>query len=123
MSGAMSATGRRGMEAAAGVLALTLGLAIAWVDSRPRWDDTGITAGALFLSAAAVTLASPRRPWLLGLLAGFGIWCEFVRNAVAAGHVSLLSLAIVPLIPLVFPMAGAYGGYLVRRAARSQRVV
>ena len=29
--------------------AATLGMAIAWVDSRPNWDDTGITAGTLFL--------------------------------------------------------------------------
>jgi hypothetical protein len=32
-----------------GGLALMAGAAIAWVDSRPSWDDTGITAGALFL--------------------------------------------------------------------------
>jgi hypothetical protein len=32
-----------------GGLALVAGAAIAWVDSRPNWDDTGITVGALFL--------------------------------------------------------------------------
>ena len=32
--------------------AIALGLLIAWVDSAPTWDDTGITAGMIFLTAA-----------------------------------------------------------------------
>jgi hypothetical protein len=29
------------------VLALSLGTVIGWIDSRPGWDDTGITIGAV----------------------------------------------------------------------------
>jgi hypothetical protein len=31
-------------------LAVTIGAGIAWVDTRPTWDDTGVTAGALLLT-------------------------------------------------------------------------
>jgi hypothetical protein len=43
-------------------VALTLagGVAIGWVDSRPTWDDTGVTAFALLL-VAAVGAALARR--------------------------------------------------------------
>jgi hypothetical protein len=34
------------------VLAVGLGVSIAHVDRRPNWDDTGVTAFALFLIAA-----------------------------------------------------------------------
>src|SRR5579871_6862609 len=40
--------------------AIALGLAIAWVDSRPRWDDTGITVGVLFITSAILGAVSPR---------------------------------------------------------------
>ncbi len=32
--------------------AAVLSLAIAWIDSRPHWDDTGISAGVIFLACA-----------------------------------------------------------------------
>jgi hypothetical protein len=38
------------------LVAVVLGLAIAWVDTRPGWDDTGITAFALAGAAGLVTL-------------------------------------------------------------------
>ena len=34
-------------------VALGIGFAIAWLDSRPTWDDTGITAVLLFVTSAA----------------------------------------------------------------------
>jgi hypothetical protein len=61
--------------------AIAMGLAIAWVDSRPHWDDTGITAGSLLLSAGLLGLMGPRRPWLWAL--GIGIWIpahQFVKQ-------------------------------------------
>ncbi len=30
--------------------AVAVGLLIAWVDSRPNWDDTGILVGAILLA-------------------------------------------------------------------------
>jgi len=52
--------------------AITIGLAIAWLDSGPHWDDAGITAGILLVSAGALGVAGSRRPWLWAL--GVGIW-------------------------------------------------
>lgn len=112
----MSGMARRGMEAAAGVLALGLGLAIAWMDSRPHWDDSGITAGALLLSAGAIALISGRRPWLVGLLVGLGVFVELARPALAAHRFSISMATLGPFVVLAIPMAGAYGAFFMRRA-------
>jgi len=50
-----------------GLGVLLAGLAIAWMDTRPGWDDTGITAGALALCAALGALGG-LRPWLAAAL-------------------------------------------------------
>jgi hypothetical protein len=52
------------------VIALAVGIAIAWVDSRPTWDDTGITAVSLLGAAAIITALSGRRPLVWALLVG-----------------------------------------------------
>ncbi len=91
------------------IAAVVLGLAIAWVDSRPHWDDAGITAGSLFLSAGLLGLIGPRRPWLWAL--GIGVWVplHLVWQTPRLG--SLLG----GLVILAIPMAGAYAGMVVRR--------
>src|SRR5262245_38790602 len=83
-----------------GILAasLGLGLAIGYVDSRPTWDDAGITAGALLLVAGGFSLMRPRQWWMVALLVGlptplfgyamhgtFGASLALVVTAVAAG--------------------------------------
>jgi hypothetical protein len=91
------------------LLAIALGLAIAWVDSRPHWDDAGITAGCLFLSAGLLGLIGPRRPWLWAL--GIGLWVPlylFVRSPT-------LRNGLGGLVILAIPMAAAYLGMAVRR--------
>jgi hypothetical protein len=54
-------------------VALSLGAAIAYVDSRPRWDDTGITAAALVLCSGILGAVGPSRPWLWALAVGLWI--------------------------------------------------
>lgn len=86
-------------------LALVLGLAIAYVDSSPGWDDTGVSAAAVLGVSGTFGLLHPRWPWLWGLVVGawipvFGIAREF-------NYASLLAL--------VFSFAGAYAGAVVRR--------
>jgi hypothetical protein len=61
----MAARGRMTYVACAGALAA--GLGIAWMDSRPTWDDTGISAAALFV-ASGVAAALGVRWWLAALL-------------------------------------------------------
>lgn len=50
-------------------LALLASLALGWVDTRPNWDDTGISAGLLLIGAAVAGLTGA--PWWLagGLMA------------------------------------------------------
>jgi hypothetical protein len=91
------------------IAAVTLGLAIAWVDSRPHWDDTGITAGCLLLSGGALGLIGPRRPWLWAL--GLGIWIPLYMILRAPTLANVLGGFVIVAIP----MAGAYAGMAVRR--------
>ena len=51
-------------------LALAAGLGVAYLDGRPHWDDTGISAGLVFLASGFFSLILPRRAWLVILLVG-----------------------------------------------------
>jgi hypothetical protein len=84
------------------------GLFLAYVDSRPTWDDTGITAGGLLLGAGLLTLLGYRRPWLAALAVGLWIplWGIFMHHDWSM------------LFVLIFPLVGAYGGWLVRLGVR-----
>lgn len=88
------------------------GIAIAYIDARPTWDDTGITAGAMALAAAALGLLGPQRPWLWALAVGIWIPAYALVRTPAPGTVAML-------LVLIFPFAGAYLG----RVARSVLVV
>jgi len=86
--------------------AIVLGLLIAWIDSSPRWDDTGITAGVLFLTTAFFGALRPSRAplWALAL----GAWIPFFGIVLHRNFGSLLALAVA--------FFGAYVGALARRA-------
>jgi hypothetical protein len=90
------------------VLAVGLGLLIAWVDARPTWDDAGITAAMLVLAAALFGALRPSSAWLWALATG--IWIPFWGILANHNYGSLLALIIAFL--------GAYGGAFARRAAR-----
>jgi hypothetical protein len=87
--------------AAAAVLS---GIFIAFVDSRPTWDDTGITVFGLLAVSGLLGMLGPKRPWLWALLVG--IWIP-LYNILTTHNFSLL-------ITLFFPFFGAYAGMLVR---------
>jgi hypothetical protein len=91
--------------------AVALGLAIAYLDSRPTWDDTGITAFALLVSAGLLAIIAPKRPWMWVL--AVGIWIP--AHAILRRH-SLGSLGMLAV--LAFPFAGAYAGMAARRMLR-----
>ena len=89
-------------------LAVVAGLAIAYVDSRPHWDDAGVTAFSMLAAAVVLGALAPRRPWLIAL--GVGIWIPL--HAVArTGRFA----ALVMLVVVAFPLAGAYAGAAARR--------
>ena len=92
-------------------LSVLAGLFIAYVDSRPTWDDTGITAGALLLSSGLLTLLGYRRPWLIAL--AIGLWMP-IYEIYLSHNFSLPNLIFFPLFVLFLAFAGAYGGWLIR---------
>jgi hypothetical protein len=83
------------------------GLAIAWMDTRSNWDDTGLTAGALLIAAAAGSLIG-LPPWLSALL--------------AAGPILLAELphGTGVLLAVPFVLAGAFAAAFVRRRASAR---
>lgn len=87
-------------------IAVVLGLLIAYVDSRPTWDDTAVTLAALLASSGAIGFLAPRRPWLVGL--AVGVWVPLVE--IPGGH------GYAPLIALGVALVGAYGGAAIRTA-------
>jgi hypothetical protein len=89
-------------------VAVLAGLFSAYVDSRPTWDDTGILAGGLLLVSGLLTLLGHRKPWLIAL--AVGIWIPL--------HDIYLSHDFRMLLVLLFPLVGAYGGWLVRLGIR-----
>ena len=94
----------------AGALALIGGLAIAYMDSRPGYDDTGVTA-VLLLSVAAIAAAiGGTRLWLWAILVG--AWTPIIEIGSGGSTGSLLAL--------VFAAAGAAVGYLATRSVRSR---
>jgi hypothetical protein len=95
----------RGWYVGLGVVAQALGLLISWVDSRPGWDDAGITAGAIAIVCALFGALVPARPWLWAL--AVGIWTPVLGIGMHQNYGSLLALA--------FAFAGAYAGALARK--------
>ena len=81
--------------------AVVVGLLIAYVDSLPKWDDTGITVFALVFCGGILGLTVRRRPWLYGL--AVGLWLPL--RAIVLTH----DLKFV--VVLAFPLAGAYAGW------------
>ena len=97
------------------VAAVLVGLAIAYIDSRPTWDDAGVTAFALVVSAGVCGLIDsqrPQRPWRWALATGIWIPLHAIAKTAAPG-------SLVMLVVLAFPLAGAYAGMAARRMLTS----
>jgi hypothetical protein len=107
MEGSVRATWRS-LDNIALVVAVISGLAIAWIDASPGWDDTGITAGLLVIGAGVAAGISGRRPWLWALLVGLPT--PLVELAQGGDPAVLAALA--------FAAIGAAAGYLIARAVR-----
>jgi hypothetical protein len=107
--------GNRVRDAALFALATGLGWSIAWMDFRPHWDDSGITALTLVLSAGVLGVLEPRGPWRWGL--GVGIWIPLgmIASQVMTHHVTPRTFSYLAI--LLFPMAGVYAGAGLRRLA------
>jgi hypothetical protein len=102
--------GARLRGAVAAVIAVGGGIALAFMDSRPGFDDTGITAVALFVFASIASTIGGSKPWLWASLVG--AWTPLIEISGGGSTGSLLALA--------FAGAGAAAGYLVARGLRSR---
>ncbi len=97
---------RRASVAAALAISVTFGIGIAYVDSRPGFDATGMTVVALFLVAALAAAVGRRRPWLWALLVGAWVPLFEVPPSGSAA----------PFAALVITGCGAAAGSLLARA-------
>jgi len=87
-------------------VALIVGAVIGFVDSRPTWDDTGVTVGALLLAALTLALIRPRAAWLIALAVGLPV---VLFNTVAHGGFG-------SVVAVAFSAVGAGIGYAIGRA-------
>jgi hypothetical protein len=93
------------------ILSAILGSLIAWIDTRPTWDDTGITAATIIIVTAILGAVMPRRAWIWAL--AVGIWIP-VFNIVSNNNYGSILALIVAFI-------GSYAGVFIRKIINSQR--
>jgi len=86
-------------------LSILAGLSIAYVDSQPDWDDTGITVLLILVSSLLFSYLANKRPWIIGL--AISIWIPVW--AIVSTHNYGGFLALVP------GFVGAYAGYYGRK--------
>ena len=97
---------QRRRDVIAAIVAVGFGLAVAWMDSRPGFDATGITAGSLLITGYVAAFVARRRPWLWALAAGIWVPVFEIRD------VSMLA----PLAALAFAGIGAAAGWFAARS-------
>ena len=87
------------------ILAIGLGLIVTRIDTRPNWDDTGISMILLFSASAICGFFVPQYPWLIALSVSF--WIPFYHVISAGNYGSML--AFIP------GFAGAYSGFYLKK--------
>ena len=86
------------------VLSIATGLLLAYIDSRPGWDDTGIMAGMIVLSSALFGFLYPSKPW---------IWALAISGWIPL-HAILVTGDVKMLLVTLFGFAGSYLGAAVK---------
>jgi uncharacterized membrane protein (DUF4010 family) len=86
-------------------LAVTAGLSVAWIDTRPTWDDAGITAMMVLVMAFVFGSLAGQKPWLIALATSIWVPLSGIILTHNAGGV----LALIP------GFIGSYAGYFIRR--------
>lgn len=87
------------------ILGVLFGISIACIDTRPHWDDAGISVLMILFSAFICGILSNRRTWLIAL--AVGVWIPLF-NILSAGNFGSLLVLIPAFI-------GAYTGYFARK--------
>lgn len=94
-------------------LATLAGLAIAWIDSQPHWDDTGITVLMVLSVAALFGFFTSKKIWLTAL--AVSVWIPIMSIGMTHNFGGLLAL-----IPGIL---GAYFGYFIKMATKGKETV
>lgn len=100
--------------------ALAAGLVLAWIDTRPSFDDTGVLVALLIIAGVGVAILdgapSTGVAWLLGLLVGGPTpIVEVLNGGQAASLVALVfALAATLITSFVLRGAGRDGGFATR---------
>ncbi|MEI7523734.1 MAG: hypothetical protein WCJ95_05370 [Mariniphaga sp.] len=81
------------------------GIALAWIDSRPNWDDTGISVLMILVVSTLFGYFSPQKPWITALAVSG--WIPVYGIVTTQNFGSLL--AIIP------GFAGAFLGLLLKK--------
>ena len=87
------------------IIAIAEGMLIGWIDSRPNWDDTGITVGMILIGTFILGVVHPKHSWVWAL--SVGIWIPIWNIVLHNNYGSIIAIA--------FAMAGAYSGALIRK--------
>lgn len=87
------------------LIALILGISIAYIDTRPHWDDTGISVFMILSAALLCGFLSSKKTWLIAL--AIGIWIPAYNILLYHNFGSFL--ALVPAF------IGAYVGRIINR--------
>ncbi len=74
------------------IIAVAIGLFIAFVDSRPGWDDTFVTVLTVFAAAFTLAAIAGRRPWLIAL--AVGLWTPLWEVPMSGNTGALAALVI-----------------------------
>jgi hypothetical protein len=90
------------------ILSVVLGIAIAWMDTSPGWDDTGISVFLILGAAVLCGFLAGKKPWLIALFVS--IWVPFFNILTTHNFGSLIALAP--------GFIGAYCGWLIGKSLK-----
>jgi hypothetical protein len=107
-----SASALPGRDLALIAIGLVVGAALALIDSRPHFDDTGVIVALLLAVPIPIAAISGRRPWLWAALVGGPL--PIVELAGGGSTASLVAPALTAV--------GAGIGYLVSIGLRSSAI-
>lgn len=87
------------------IIAILCGLIIAWIDSRPNWDDAGIIATLIVIIAGLISYFYKTKPIVWGL--AVSCWIP-VFGIIKSSDYSLL-------IIIIFGIIGAFLGFFISK--------
>lgn len=93
------------------VLAISFGIAIAWIDSRPNWDDTGVSVFLVLVAASLCGFLASQKPWLIAL--AVSLWIPLFSMLSTQNFGAFL--AFVP------GFIGAFGGWFIKKILANEK--